>query len=51
MDTPLGDIYVKWEKCEARTYLFVTVPFGAEAELTLPDGKRTLFHGSYCFEV
>ena len=50
VDTLMGDIYVKWEKREERTYLTVVVPFGAEATVTLPGEKRRVSNGSFCFE-
>jgi hypothetical protein len=47
----MGEIYVKWEKREEKTFLSLVVPFGMEAEVTLPEGKRTLPCGTYAFEV
>ena len=50
VDTIMGEIYVKWEKREERTYLSLVVPFGMTAEVNLPDGIRELCSGTYSFE-
>ncbi len=50
VDTPMGDVYVKWEKRDERIFLSVVVPFGMTAEVTLPEGKRVLSVGTYAFE-
>ena len=50
VDTPMGDIYVKWEKREECIYLSVVIPFGMTAEVALPEGKRVLSSGTYSFE-
>ena len=49
VDTLMGEIYVKWEKRDERTYLSVVVPFGMTAHVTLSDGKREIGSGTYCF--
>ena len=50
VDTIMGEIYVKWEKREERTYLSVVVPFGMIAEVNLPDGIKEIPAGTHCFE-
>lgn len=51
VDTPMGDIYVRWERREERICLFVTVPFGMTAQVTLPEGVRVLSSGTHFFEL
>ena len=38
VETPMGSIVVKWLKQYGKTQLYVTVPFGTAATVTLPDG-------------
>lgn len=45
VDTLLGRIYVCWRKEFNKVYVTVDVPFGATAELILPNGKQTLTSG------
>jgi alpha-L-rhamnosidase len=49
VDTCRGDIHVKWQKSYGDTQLFVTVPFGVEADIYLPNEVKTVGSGFYKF--
>ena len=50
VDTCKGDIVVKWQRLYGKTMLFVTIPFGVEAEIHTPSGIQTVGSGFYVFE-
>ena len=45
-----GDIVVKWQRLYGKAMLFVTIPFGVEAEIHTPSGIQTVGSGFYVFE-
>ena len=49
IDTVMGEIYVRWQHQMNSVDVWVDVPFGAEAILTLPDGVRELKSGWHAF--
>lgn len=42
VETPYGDINVRWVRRYGETHLYVSVPHGTEAEIVLPWGGRKL---------
>ena len=50
VDTCKGDIVVKWQRLYGKAMLFVTIPFGVEAEIHTPSGIQTVGSGFYVFE-
>ena len=49
VDTPMGEIYVRWQRKYGMIDVLVDVPFGAEASLRLPTGSHSLGSGSHTF--
>ena len=50
VETPKGDIYVKWHKKYGKTYLSVDIPFGVTADISFADINETIGSGFYIFE-
>ena len=46
-DAPLGKIFVKWEKNEGKTFLYVTVPQGMKIKLSIQGKEEFLEGGVY----
>lgn len=42
VETPYGDVQVRWIRRYGGTHLYVTVPYGTEAEVSLPWGETEI---------
>ena len=49
LDTCKGDFLVKWQKQYGKLTLYVTIPFGSEAEIHTPGGVCHVKSGTYVF--
>lgn len=47
VDTPYGEIYLKWQKQLESTDLLLSVPFGTSADVTLPWGETVTVCSGY----
>ena len=50
VDTPRGPVAAKWFRQYGKTFLHVTVPFGATAEVCLPGGVHLVESGFWRFQ-
>lgn len=53
LDTPAGTYHSNWKyEQSGNLTIEVTIPFGAEAQLRLPDGRSEILKaGTYCYEI
>ncbi len=50
VETPLGDVTLRWVKRYGELHIYLSVPFGATAKTLLPWGEQlTLSEGFYHF--
>lgn len=49
VETPLGDVSVRWVKRYGQAHLYVQIPCGAQADVTLPQGTQSVFAGFHHF--
>lgn len=50
IQTCRGDILVKWHKKYGETFLSVSVPFGCQAEILLPEGVKKVGSGYHVYQ-
>ena len=46
-EAPLGKIFVKWEKKESKTFVYVNVPQGMKIKLSIQGKEELLEGGAY----
>ena len=49
VETPRGDVSVRWVKRYGQAHLYVQIPCGAQADVTLPQGTQSVFAGFHHF--
>ena len=49
VETPLGDVSVRWVKRYGQAHLYVQIPCGAQADVTLPQGMQSVSAGFHHF--
>ena len=42
VETPYGDVTLRWVKRYGETHIYLTVPYGAKANVTLPWGEKVI---------
>jgi len=49
VETPKGDIYMKWQKKYGKTYVSLSIPFGCTAEISLPGINAEVSQGFHVY--